>query len=516
MILGRNLGPEDYVAILKRRMWWIIVPLLVVPVAAYLYSRTIPNVYTSKTLVLVEQQKVPGDFVRPVITGGVAERLRTMQEEILSRTRLQPIVEQFDLFKEDAPHATMEQLVNRMQKAVEVGLVTSGEQQQQQISGFTISFSYRDPRIAQEVCSQITSMFIGENLRSRERSAEGTTKFLDTELQDAKKSLDEKDSKLAAFEARYMGQLPGQEQNNFSMLQSLNSQLESANQAVYRIEQDKAYTENILDQQLTAWKQSQTANNPVTLEEQLANMRGQLQNLQSRYTDTHPDVIRAKREIALLEKKVADARAQDNAGTQKPDSNAASQQEPASIQQLRNQVHNLDVSLTEQRHQQDRLQKQISTYQSRVQLSPEVNQQWKELTRDYQTAVEFYNDLLKKSQLSAIGTNLERAQQGEQFSVMDPPNLPTTPSSPDRTKYISGGFGGGLILGVGIALLFELKDKALRTEGDIQDLLQLRTLALVPDLNHNQRNKRTWSLRAKLRRRPGKHKEHLTATRIGA
>jgi polysaccharide chain length determinant protein (PEP-CTERM system associated) len=513
MILGRNLGPEDYVAILKRRFWWIIIPLAVVPIAAYLISLAVPNIYTSRSLVLVEQQKVPGDFVRPVITEGVAERLRTMQEQVLSRTRLQPIIEQFDLFKEDAPNATMEQLVIRMRKAVEISLVTSGEHDD--ISGFTISFSYRDPRIAQEVCSQIESMFIAETLRSRERSAECTTKFLNSQLLDAKKDLDEKDAKLAAFEARYMGQLPGQEQSNFSMLQSLNGQLETINQAIYRIEQDKAYSENILNQQLTAWKQSQTANNPVTLEQQLANMHSQLQNLQSRYTDTHPDVIRAKREIAELEKRIADARAQNDSAPSKPIDTAA-EQEPGSIQQLRNQLHNLDVSLTEQQRQQDRVQKQIGAYQARVQLSPDVNQQWKELTRDYKTASGFYDDLLKKSQLSTIATNLEREQQGEQFSVMDPPNLPLTPSSPDRTKYISGGVGGGLLLGIGIALLLEMKDKALRTEGDIQDLLQLRTLALVPDLDHHQRNKETRSLRDKLRRRPTKQKEDFAATRMGA
>ncbi len=511
MILGRNLGPEDYLAILKRRFWWILVPVIVVPIGAYLYSLTVPNIYTSETVVLVEAQKVPGDFVRPVITQGIAERLRTMQEQILSRTRLQPIIEQFELFKDETPNANMEQLVNRMRKAVTVSLVTSGERQE--ITGFSISFSYNDPRIAQEVCGQITSMFTTENLRSRERSAEGTTKFLNTELQDAKQKLDEKDAKLAAFEGRYMGQLPGQEQGNFSMLQTLNSQMDSINQSIYRIEQDKAYTENILNQQLTAWRQSQTANNPVTLEQQLANMHSQLQALQSRYTDTHPDVIRAKRDIAALEKRVQEARAND--GDQPKAADAGQEQEPEGIQQLRHQLHNLDLNLAQQQQQQNRVQKQVAAYQARVQLSPEVNQQWKELTRDYKTASDFYDDLLKKSQLSEIATNLERQQQGEQFSVMDPPNLPSAPSSPDRQKYATGGLGGGLIIGIGIALLLEMKDKALRTEGDIQDLLQLRTLAMVPDLDHNQRNQKGRSLRDKLRRRPKKQNEQLASTGMG-
>ncbi|MGE0406165.1 MAG: GumC family protein [Candidatus Korobacteraceae bacterium] len=511
MILGRNLGPEDYLAILRRRFWWILVPTLIGPVLAYAYSMTLPNVYTSKAVVLAERQRIPGEFVRPVITQGLGERLATMQEQILSRTRLQPVIEKFGLFKDVAPGANTEQLMDRMRSAIAVRPVASGEREE--ISGFSISFSYSNPRTAQEVCAQITSMFMEENLRSRERSAEGTTKFLNTEMEDAKRKLDDQDSKLAEFEGRFIGQLPGQEQANFSMLQSLNGQMDALNQAVYRMEQDKAYTEGLLAQQINAWKQTQTANNPVTLEQQLANERAGLVNLMSRYTETHPDVQRAKRDIAALERRVETARMNGGETTTRPQ--AVSEQEPSGVQQLRHQLHNLELTLAERRQQQERLQRQIATYQSRVQLSPAVHQEWKQLTRDYQTALEFYNDLLKKSQLSEIATNLERQQQGEQLGLMDPPNLPSSPSSPDRQKIATGGLGGGLLIGLGIALLFELKDKALRTEADVQDLLQLRTLAMVPDLEHNQGNKRRRSLRDKLRRRPRNSEQDFVPNRIG-
>ncbi len=512
MIVGRTLGMEDYVAILRRRIWWIVVPTVLVPILVYMYSRTIPDEYTSKTVVLVEQQKVPGDFVRPVITQDLGERLSTMQEQILSRTRLQPIIERFGLFHANTAGASMEPLVERMRNAILVVPLVTGEGSRAAVSGFSISFTYSDARTAQQVCAEITSMFMDENLRSRERSAEGTTKFLNAQVEDAKTRLDEQDSKLAEFETRYVGQLPSQEQSNFNMLQSLTNQMDSINQAIYRIEQDKSYTENLLAQQLAAWKQAQSTNNPLTLEQQLANLRTQLVNQQSRYTETHPDVVRTKRDIANLEAKIKAARASGKIDD--PVSQDEVDQEPSSIQQYRHQIYQYNLNLKERQQQQERTQQQIRQYQSRVQLSPAIEQEFKQLTRNYQTALEFYNDLLKKSKLSEIATDLERQQQGEQFRVMDPPNFPSKPSYPDRQKFVTGGIGGGLIVGVGIVLLFELKDKALRTEGDVQDLLQLRTLAMVPDLDRNQGNARKWPLQGKLWKRSKARK--LAATRIGA
>src|SRR4051794_14436233 len=206
MIGKQEMNLQDILGMLRRRMWWILVPAVVFPIVAYLISGTLPYRYTSSTLVLVEQQKVPDSFVKSSVTEQLNTRLATMQEQILSRTRLQPILERFGLFKEDVGKVPMEDLVDRLRKNIQVNPI------QASIGlGFTISFTADNPRLAQQVCAEITSMFIEENLKSREQISQGTTDFLSNQLDDAKRKLDEMDARLAEFKQKYMGQLPGQE-----------------------------------------------------------------------------------------------------------------------------------------------------------------------------------------------------------------------------------------------------------------------------------------------------------------
>ncbi len=498
---------DEYLQIARRRMWWIIVPALVAPLVAVGISLKLPNRYTSQTLVLVEHQKVPDAYVQPVVTEVLNARLATMQEQILSRSRLQPVIERFGLFPNIAS-ATMEQKVDLMRKAVSVrpvhgdfGYGASG------LPGFYISFSASNPRLAQQVCGEITSMFMAENLKLREQSAVGTTDFIKTQLQEAKRGLDEQDRRLAAFKQKYVGQLPGQEQTNFAMLTSLNAQLDAVTQAITRLQQDKTYTETMLNQELEAWRQVQAAQgtraiNPETLQQQLTTAQAQLTALQTRYTETHPDVVKLKRDIALMKKRLEEFNTAAEAGAKNkkkpadiPEGPAA--MEPSGIKQLRAQMHGMQVSLHEKQTAQAEIGKQIRTYQSRVQLSPVVEEGFKQLTRDYQTALDFYNQLLNKKNQSEMATDLERRQQGEQFRVLDPPNLPETPTFPNRPMFAAGGFGGGIALGLMIALLLEFRDKAIRTEKDVQFYLELPTLMLMPsvDIDPAQRREKGWRQR---------------------
>jgi len=491
MIGDRELSFEQYIEILKRRMWWIIIPVVMTPLLAYFGSQLIPNRYTSTTLVLVEQQKVPDNFVKPVVTEELNERLATMQEQILSRTRLQPLIERFGLFASDVGKVPMEDLVDRVRKLISVtavsadfGTRTGG------LPGFYVSFSARDPHLAQQVCSEILSMFMQENLRAREQTAEGTTEFLSNQLQEAKRKLDEQDSKLAAFKQRYINQLPGQEQMNLSVLGSLNTQLDAASQAVARAEQDETFDQAQLSQQLAAWKASRSGKDSDDLEKKLKDLEAQLSLLESKYTPDHPDVIRTKSQIAEVQQEIENAPmapADDTAKTK------SAQLEPVEIRALRAQIHDLQIVKTEKGKQQEELQKEIRSYQSRVQTSPLVEEQYKALTRDYQTALSFYNDLLAKKTQSAMATDLERKQQGEQFRVMDPPNLPEKPAWPNRPLIAFGGFGGGLALGFGLAFLTEMRDKTLRTDQDVTFYLQLPVLSQIPELRRHGNDRRRQS-----------------------
>lgn len=497
MLGDRELSFEQYLAILKRRVWWLALPALFVPVVVYLGSFIIPNRYTSQTLVLVEEQKVPDNFVKPVVTEELNQRLATMQEQILSRTRLQPLIERFKIFPKEMGTVAMDELVDRMRKMISVTAVhadfgdTSGPKKG--LPGFYISFTASDPHLAQQVCGEITSMFMEENLKAREQSAEGTTQFLGTQLEDAKRKLDEQDAKLAAFKEKYIGQLPDQEQANLSVLSALNGQLDAANQAVARAQQDKTFAESMLAQQLAAWKASRSgqAQDNDTLQKKLDDLQSQLTSLEARYTSDYPDVIKTKNEIAQVEKEINGASsATANADQTKDES---PQSEPQDIRQLRLQIHQLEDLRLEKTKAQEDLQKQIRAYQSRIQMSPVVEQEYKALTRDYQTALNFYNDLLAKESQSAMATDLERKQEGEQFRVMDPPNLPEKPTSPDRPMIALGGLGGGFALGLGMVFLIEMRDKTLRTDEDVLFYLKLPVLTHIPTVlppGNGQKNKR--------------------------
>jgi protein tyrosine kinase modulator len=482
MLGHRQMEISDYLEILRRRWWIILIPSVLVCVGVYLASLAIPNRYTSRTLVLVQGQRVPDSFVKPTVTGDIGERLGTMQEQILSRTRLQPIVEKYALYKGGKEPMAMEDRIDKVRNDLTVtpvqSLISNGKDE---LPGFTISFTGDDARLAQQVCSEITSMFTEENLRQREQASAGTTKFIEDQLTQAKTKLDEQDARLADFKQKFMGALPGNEQTDINMLTAFSSRLDAVTNELTRSQQDKAYGESLLAQQLTAWQNSQKSPEvrKDTLEQQLSVMQAQLVTLQAHYTDDYPDVVKLKADIAGLQKKIANSAAQtDNKPAQTAD--LANRPEPTQIQQLRLQIHQIDIAIKQKTQEQARLKQQMGAYQARLSMSPKVEEQFKAVTRDHDTALKFYNDLLAKRDQAQMGAALERQQQGEQFSIMDPADLPQRPSYPNRPLLAGGGLGLGFALGLGISLLLEYRDKSLRTEGDVEVFLHLPTLAMVP------------------------------------
>jgi uncharacterized protein involved in exopolysaccharide biosynthesis len=278
-----------------------------------------------------------------------------------------------------------------------------------------------------------------------------------------------------------MGELPDQMQTNFSLLTGLSTQLEATSQALNRAQQDKMFIQNILDQQpLVRAAVSAAPADPDILQKQLENLQSRLATLQPQYTDAHPDVRRLKKDIAQLQKKIEEESA--NRKSQPP---AAPEKdvvvaETPRVQQLRGQLYQINRTIEEKTAEQSRVQQEISKLQSKLQLTPAIAQEYKALTRDYQTAVNVYNDLLKKQIDSEMATDLERRQQGEQFRVLDPPSLPQKPTYPNRPFFGVGGFVGGLAFGLAIVFALELQDTTLRTDRDVERILKLPTLAMIP------------------------------------
>jgi polysaccharide chain length determinant protein (PEP-CTERM system associated) len=491
-MLQREWTPEDYIAIL-RRYWLLILTLGVLgALLGYGASRFIPNRYKSQATVLIEEPTVPTDFVRPVVTAGAGERLMGIRQQVLSRARLEPLIDEFGLFPLERSHLSTEALVARLQSAVALAPIKPiGDPDSNRLAGFSISFTWDDPKVAQTICSAIGSMFIQENLQLREQNSEQTTKFLNQQLEEAKARLDEQDSRLAGFKSRYIGYLPDEAQTNLNILAGLRSELDAATQAISRAQQDKSLAQSALAQQLASWQASQTGHNPDTYEEQLAALQTQLANLQAKYTNYHPDVIKAKIEIESLKKKIAESEAQTST-TDPHDSNTSSR-EPSQFRQLRVQIASYDQIIADKTKQQDRIQQEIKLYQDRVQSTPAIEQQYKELTRDYQTALDLYNDLLKKRAQSTMAADLERHQGAEQFRILDPASLPSSPSYPNRPLFGLGGFAGGLAVALGISFLLEMRDTSLRTERDVELLLQLPVLAMIPPLKISSQANSTFS-----------------------
>lgn len=486
MLGHRPLVIEDYFAILKRRGWMIIIPALLMPILAIAITYKLTPIYTSQTLVLIEPQTVPDTYVKPIIATDLDSRLASMKEQILSRSRLEPIIERFNL---GTPGMNMDDRLTKTRKDIGIEPIHSEIPGAGGLPGFTISFTASDPHTAQLVCREITSLFVSENLHAREQSAEGTTQFLKGQLDQAKANLDAQDQKLAEFQKQYMGTLPEQQGSNMEMLNTLNTQLDAATQSLTRMENDKTMVESMLAQES---RQTQTVpgqkSSPQADQIQLQKLESQLTDLKARYTPDYPDVVAMQRQISDLKREMATAPPPSSAATP-----AAPRYDSPGTMQLRAQVTAMTQAITQKRQQQAELQAQIRTYQDRIQSSPLVEAKMKDLTRGHQQAQEFYDSLLGKMNNSQMATDLERRQQGENFRIMDDANLPDAPTFPNRTMFAVGGLVLGLGLGVLLIAFLEYQDKSLRTERDVWAFTQLPTLATI-GLIHETKSKTKGSL----------------------
>ena len=478
MIGHRQLTMEDYAAILRRHKRTLILLAILGPALGYLLCFALPKEYTSQTTILVDQPAVSASYVTDISSGDLKQRLTTLQEQILSRSRLEAMINKFGLYpQERKQQASMEVLVDKLRKKIAVTPVKPmAESNSTQLPGFIIKVSDRNPALAQKVCNEIASVFLQENQRVKHEQASGATVFLTKQLDDAKVKLDDQDAKLAAFKSRYAGMLPDEQPANLNLLAGLNTQLDAATQALSRAQQDKSFAESVLAQQLAG----QAGDNP-SAQKQLAQMQSDLAALLAKYTEDHPDVIRLRQSIADLKQKMASSAGASSTTT------AATVDTPE-IQQLRAQVHQYDATIKEKTAQQRDVQRQISLYQSRLQTTPSVEEQYKVLTRDHESALTFYNDLLKKRSESAMYGDMNHQTQIGEFRILDAANLPESPSFPNPLYFTLGGLAAGLALGVGLMGLRELRDKTLRTEEDVEFFLQLPTLANIPSVEGARRH----------------------------
>jgi polysaccharide chain length determinant protein (PEP-CTERM system associated) len=477
MLGHRALNVEDYLTILKRRWWIIAIPAVILPVIAIASTYFVTPEYVSSTLVLIDQQKIPGEFVKPLQAEALDSRLAYETEQILSRSSIEPIITKYNLYGDQ--HLPMDVRVDQTRKALKIEAIQSEIARSNGLPGFKIAFTANDPHTAQQVCSDITSLFTANNLKIRSASAEQTNDFLQSQLDDAKRNLDDQDAKVAKFQQEHFGTLPGDVGGDVSVMSSLNSRLDATTQAIQALEQNKSVGEALLAQQTAAVSSSgPAAIAPQVQEKQLEDLEKEEEDLTLHYTPDYPDVKAVQRKIADLKAQMAKAASAPPAPVIATAA-APTPRDSASVVQLRAQLRGIDVQIATKQREQDDLKRQIQGYAGRIQSSPEVAAQFKELTRDYDTALNFYNGLREKMNQSQMTTSLERRQQGETFTVLDAASLPTEPTYPKQINFAVGGLAGGIAIGVLIVAFVEYKDIALRTERDVWELTHLPTLAVI-------------------------------------
>jgi succinoglycan biosynthesis transport protein ExoP len=500
---AQSFDLQLYLGVVRRRHLQFLIPLFLAWAVVWGVSWVLPPRYLSSTEILVEQPTMPKDYVTPNVSDDLQERMQSITQQILSRTRLLHIIEQFNLYARQHSQWSPDQQVDAMRKDVGIELVRDAGNQ---ITAFNVSYSSRDPRVAQKVTSELTNLFINENLEVRQHQSEDTTKFIESQLETARQTLSDQEEKVREFKGQHVGEMPGQVTSNLQILSGVQSQLQSEQDALNAAKQQHVYLQSLADQYRTLQGPAKTADGTTlglpAIDEELEKLKAQLADLSSRYTDRHPDVRKLKEQIAKTEKMrtqlLASLKDKDK-GPSTNDSDPTAGGDPARaslLAQIQSQLRSNEVEITNRERSMAALTAKVDDYQARLNQEPIREQQLSDLTRGYEQSKANYDDLLKKKNESAMATSMELLQQGERFRIIDPPSLPMKPDFPNRLKFCGIGLGVGLALGIVVAGAFEMMDDRIHDEKALQKLLPVAVMAEIPAITvtseEQQERRRLW------------------------
>ncbi len=512
MIPGRPYTPEDIARLAWRWRWIIVLPCIIAAVGAVLLARRVPDRYRSETLILVVPQRVPESYVRSTVTTRIEDRLQSLRQQILSRTRLERVIEDFDLYSEERRRLPMEDVVEAMRLDVNVEIVRG--------DAFRVSYVSTDPTSAMRVADRLTSLFIDENLRDREVMAEGTSQFLASQLDDARRRLIEHERTLEEYRRAHAGELPSQVQSNLQVVQSTQLQVQSLVESIHRDRDRRLLLERQLAEATTppprpAAPREAAAPEPpaepaspaavpsgVSAARQLEIVEANLRGAEARLKPAHPDIIRLTRLAEELRGKVAAETAAQAAARAARGADAVT--DPAELARLQRaselevEIERLDAQLAQKEAEEARLRGVSAGYQQRIEASITRESELTELMRDYDTLRGSYTTLLARKEESQIAANLERRQLGDQFRVLDPARLPQRPFSPNRPRIVGVAAVAGLLAGVGLVVLLEYRDTTLKSDADVELVLSLPVLAVVPAMQTARERTRQARLRVAL------------------
>ncbi len=544
---------QDYIAILLRRKWLGFWPAVVIFPVAVVVAFVLPPVYRSTATVLIEQPEVPADLVQSMVTSYAAQRLQVIYQRVMTTQNLIEILDKYRLYADERKKQPIAAVVEEFRQMISLDLVSaevldprSGRAMQATIA-FTLSFDHRTPRRTQQIVNELVSLFLAENLRVRRKSVEETLSFLEQEVTRLDRVIGENDAKLAEFKRRYAGSLPASLQSNFRLVSQTMSNLSDVQRRLQVLE-DRNILLNAQLAQISPYSvDGETASDPAF---QLRNLRTAYISLSSAYSADHPDVVRARRRIAALERVVdgsADAFGLEQVVDSSADASALERQREAlatelaearerygpdhpDVAKLERAAESLESAITGARKtnsgppeaagpdnppyitldaqvgsvaseirwlnaQRKNLKRNLVTYQNRVAETPEIERAYLALRRSYDNAVGKYRELKSKQLAAQVSGSLEAEKKSERFTLLEPPLAPTEPIDPNRPAIVFVGFVLALVSGFGFVALAEGFDQAVYGEKQLTAITGNRPLVVVPYIENRRDRRRTWITR---------------------
>ena len=475
---------SQYLEIARRRKWNIILSTVGLAICATVIAQRLPNTYRAETVILVDSAQVPDKYVANIDTGDIAGRVATLQQQVLSPTRLKKLVESQGLYP-DPNGKTEEQVIHAVQKSIVVEVVNPGAGK---MSAFRIAYSSQRREEVASVANQLAQMFIDENLAARVNKAEDTAQFLGDELQKTKVELDAKYSQLSAIKSRNILELPESKQYHMEALANLRTQVQAIQDKITQDQREKG----VLQSMMMSGDEAPTvdlgggATGPAGAangyDAQISKLESKLAELRSRYGPNHPDVRRTQDEINRLKVKAA-AEAKNNPAPQpEPQQPVVQPQKKRRNPVLEAQIQKLDENVQEQSKLLTPLQNQMAFHELKLQQIPAFEQQITLLQQDYDALKVQYMGLLNNEKAAEISHALEVHQKGGKFEVLDAAVTPGGPSAPNRLLISFAGLFGGLLLGGALAAIFEMSDESVRSEAEAARILGKPVLIGIPQI----------------------------------
>ena len=480
---------------------WVLFALI-----AGIVVRLLPAVYEAEALVMVDAQKIPEKFVSSTVADDLEERIASIRQMVLSGVELKKVMDEFGLYREARKARFEEEILEMMRKDITITLdsaMPGGSGRSKRPGAFRIGYQGSDPALVMQVANRLADLYVEQNLKTREGQAAGTSEFLDTQLRDAKKRLDEMEAAVSAYKLEHNGELPQQENSISGTLSRLQIELEANRDAINRAQQTKVILEssaNAMEANMVAQKSALVhaargsegtpgpsllpgeAPGQASVDKTSEAMEVQLALLRSRYTEGHPEVARLRTAVENLKRSEGQKQA---ASAATADTNAASGVPPKGpealplreppefartreqLAGLRAQIRGSDSELENRKAEQERILRDLAVYQRRIERLPVREQEMAQITRDYEMSKENYKSLLDKKMAAEMALNMERRQQSERFIILDRAQLPGKPIKPKRPVLYAGGSVAALLVALILGFVVELRHNVLLGEWEL-------------------------------------------------